>query len=108
MTDAGEATCIPIACTLGADDLEDRLSEWDEVLGRATSRRIDGPTATLAFPVGDAGLAATIADLAVREVGCCGFFDFRVRVAAGRLELDIEVPPDAAAVLATFASRGTR
>jgi hypothetical protein len=96
----------PIACTLGADELEVRLAEWDRVLERATRRSIDGPRATLAFPAGDAALASSLADLTVREVGCCGFFDFRVHVAAGVLELDIAVPPDAAPVLADFASRG--
>lgn len=97
---------IPISCTLDAEALDVRLAEWDSVLARATGRTVDGPRATVTFPAGDAELAGTVGDLSVREVGCCGFFEFRLSVAAGRLSLDIEVPPGAAGLLADFVARG--
>ena len=52
---------------------------------------------------GDEVLAAA-ADLARREKACCGFFSFRLEPLPEELWLEVEVPPDAAAVLDDFSS----
>jgi hypothetical protein len=94
---------IPIACTLGADDAENRVEEW---------RRFLESSVDAADPVGAQRLRLRLkpsslilsaaADLALREKSCCTFFDFSIDVQLDGNWLVIGVPSDAAAVLADF------
>jgi hypothetical protein len=96
----------PIVCTLGADQMDDRLTEWRSVLARIVDRQpIDGGV-RLRFPPGP-GLAATVADLAEREHGCCSFFDFTVRIEAAGLALDVRAPEAAADLVDAVFGRAT-
>lgn len=47
-------------------------------------------------------LAAVVA-LAQREKACCPFFGFAIEIAADSLALQVTVPPDAVALLDSFA-----
>ena len=62
---------IPIACSLEADDIGDRLAAWQAALARATTR----------------------------EVECCAFFTFVVTVTTDGLALDVNAPADARPLL---------
>jgi hypothetical protein len=52
-----------------------------------------------------ARVAARVADLAVRETGCCSFFTFALTASAGALHLDITVVPGHLDVLDALATR---
>jgi hypothetical protein len=95
---------VPIACTLGADDAETRLTEWRTILGRIVvgSERV-GPTELALSLRADGRELAALVDLVRREVACCSFFEFALHIAAGATTLRVTVPPDAAGVLDGFA-----
>jgi len=89
---------IPIACTLTADDMGDRLAEWNAALARATTREVTPDGYRLRFAP-DAEFAGELANLAAREVGCCAFFTFAITVATDGLALDVLAPADARPLL---------
>jgi DNA-binding transcriptional MerR regulator len=91
----------PIVCTLGADQMDGRVTEWQAVLTQVVDRQAIEGGVRLQFPTSP-GLAATIADLAEREHGCCSFFDFAVRISAAGLSLDVRAPEAAADLVAAL------
>lgn len=89
-----ERSPIPIACSLDSGDIPARLAEWRALAGRAQGHEpIAGGTRLRFAP--EPTLAATAADLAAREQGCCGFFTFTLTITAGDLMLDVTAPDDA-------------
>lgn len=96
-------TKIPIACTLTADETATRVDAWRSVLTRALTREVTSSGARLTFRV-DATIATELADLVVREVECCPFFTFDLKVDNHALVLDVSAPDEAhALVTALFA-----
>ena len=89
---------IPIACSLEADDMGDRLAAWQEALARATTRETTPEGYRLRFAA-DAVFAGQLAELAAREVECCAFFTFVVTVTTDGLALDVNAPADARPLL---------
>ena len=88
----------PVACTLGASDLPQRLAEWAEVLGHVSAREsIDGGL-RLSFPAG--APVERLAELAVAEQSCCAFFGFALTIDKRGVGFEVTGPPDAAAVIA--------
>lgn len=95
---------VPIACTLSVDDAGTRIDEWRTVLGRVVTGTERVAPTELAFTLrADPQQLSVLLDLVRREVTCCTFFEFALRVAAGGTTLRVTVPPDAAAVLDEFA-----
>jgi hypothetical protein len=89
---------IPIACSLPADDMGDRLHEWEVLLAKASAREPTLAGYRLTFAP-DAELAGALADLAAREIECCPFFTFAIRLTNDALQLDVEAPPEARALV---------
>jgi hypothetical protein len=89
---------IPIACSLSADDMGDRLEEWRATVALATAREPTPDGYRLRF-ASDPAFAGRLAELAAREVACCAFFTFAVTVATDGLALDVSVPADARPLL---------
>lgn len=88
----------PVACSLAAADVPDRVTDWQTLVARAVHReQVDGGVALDldAAP----GLAAEVARLAAAEQECCTFFDFTVRLTPGRVRLEVRAPADAADVV---------
>jgi hypothetical protein len=57
------------------------------------------------FQLGEStGAVSEAADLAQREKACCSFFEFSLELEATGWWLVVRVPPEAAPVLAEFAS----
>jgi DNA-binding transcriptional MerR regulator len=104
LTRADDATTDgePIACSLGAADVPDRVADWQALLALATGRESlpDGGV-SLTF-AGDADLATRVARLAAAEQQCCSFFTFTLHLTAGETRLDVEAPADAADVVAAL------
>jgi len=96
----GEVTDVPIACTLTADDVVDRLAEWSAFFSsmvRKVSSDPDHATLTL---VGGTEPVLTAADLAAREKACCSFFEFSIEWSQSETLLHVGVPREAESVLA--------
>ena len=90
---------VPIACTLTANQLPDRVEEWRSFLGaQVTAVEREAGAARLRLAEGDDVLAAA-ADLAQREKQCCAFFEFAIALDGEYRWLTVSVPDDAAPVL---------
>jgi len=88
------------ACTLPTEAQPLRVREFDALLATAvrSARRI-GPLTLRVDLLPTPEVAATVANLLVRETACCSFFTFTMVAADGSLELEISVLSKQAAVL---------
>lgn len=84
---------VPIACTLGAGEMEGRMADWQEALREATTRepiaggvRVHLPRST---PI------ARLASLIAAEQSCCQFFTFSLTIGIDAVTLDVAGPDDA-------------
>jgi hypothetical protein len=94
--------CGPIACSLDAGALTERVEEWRALV--ATSVRTltsDATTVRLLLDGSDAALLQAAA-LGQREKACCPFFAVSLELAADTRTLSLRVPEGAEEVLATF------
>lgn len=90
-----------VACTLGPGDGAGRLEEWTaarESWLREAHEIADG--VRLRF---DPEAAETIADLAAREAGCCGFLRISVDRGGDAVVVDITGNADAEVVISALA-----
>jgi hypothetical protein len=92
---------IPIACSLDANTMGDRLQEWQTLLARSSAREPTDAGYRLMF-ARDPELAGALADLAAREIECCPFFTFAIRMTNDGLMFDVEVPAEARELVATL------
>ena len=97
-------TRVPIACTLAPNEAEDRGAEWRSFLAQNVEElQLDNTVARVRLRPGDQVLITTV-DLAEREKACCGFFSFSIELDRSARWLRVEVPVDAAAILAELVS----
>jgi hypothetical protein len=89
----------PDACTLPTAGRPLREAEFDALLTTSPAAERTGPTSLRIVLDPTPAVAARVADLAVRETGCCSFFTFALVATGGGLRLDITVPPTRADVL---------
>jgi hypothetical protein len=91
---------LPIACSLSATELPQRLRAMAG-LGRDAllDSRTDGTHATLRFAAG-AGVRDRVDAIVDAESRCCAFLAMRVTDAPGTVVLSIDAPEGAEAVLA--------
>lgn len=94
---------IPIACALNATNARAQVRAWRDVVTSGVEHcvRVSPTRSELTVRAGNESLNA-LADLAQLETRCCPFFHFSFDVGAERVVLVIEVPDDAASVLASF------
>ncbi len=93
-------------CSLPTADLAPRVSAFDDVFNRhLRSVERTSPTRTEFTLDPQPAVAATVADLAAREVQCCAFFDFGLRLRDESLTLTVTVPERFAPVLAALTTR---
>ncbi|ASR55730.1 MULTISPECIES: MerR family transcriptional regulator [Cellulomonas] len=90
-----------IACSLDAASVPERISDWQALVARATSREAVVGGIALTF-LSSPALVAEIARLAAAEQDCCTFFTFTVQMTTGRVRLEVQTPPDAADVAAAM------
>jgi len=83
-----------IVCTLGAGDAPQRLIEWQSILERTEERRPGPEGLLLRFPT-DPALLGDLAALAAREVACCSFFTFALKLDAEAAWLTVSAPATA-------------
>ncbi len=94
------------SCTLPAVEQPSRTAEFDALFAQAV-RHVERPSLDRVRlelePT--AQVAARVADLVLRESGCCSFFTFTLTATAGALHLDITVTPEHGDVLDALAAR---
>jgi hypothetical protein len=90
---------VPEACTLPTVERPLRAAEFDRVFAEARGVERVSPERVRVELEPSGEVAARVADLAVRETGCCSFFTFELTVGAGAVRLDITVGPEHVGVL---------
>lgn len=98
-------TRVPIACTLTADEIPDRLAQWAAVRANATVASIPGGRRLVLTDVDRQTLEA----LVDAERGCCGFLTLTLAEGGteGELILDITGPAEADPVIEALAGGAT-
>jgi hypothetical protein len=93
------------ACTLPAPQRPLRLAEFDDLFATAVRSvaRVDARRLRLDLAP-KAAVAARMADLAVRETGCCSFFTFTLTATGGQVWLEVSVPDGQVEVLDALAA----
>jgi DNA-binding transcriptional MerR regulator len=91
----GLARLGPVACTLDADEQQDRGEQWAALLTSATAHTPIPGGMRVQFPPRP-GLAGMLAELAAVEQGCCSFLMFTLDITAEGVALDVRSPPEAA------------
>jgi MerR family transcriptional regulator, copper efflux regulator len=86
---------VPVACTLGPDELRERAGRWREALAGAQHAAIDDAV-RLTLP---AERTLALVALAAAEQHCCPFFDFRLHLDGPLVHLEARAPADAAGLL---------
>jgi hypothetical protein len=98
---------LPIACSLGAPDLEQRLVAIAEVGAESLlAHETKGPRHLLRFRSAAATLER-LEEIVAAEATCCAFLDLKLEERGEELVLSIEAPADAQPIAdglaATFA-----
>lgn len=83
----------PIACSLGASDVQGRVEEWHALLAGVVDRQPIPNGVRLVF--GTPAPLAEISRLAAAEHGCCSFFAFAITVDGRGVALEATAPADA-------------
>ena len=92
----------PIACSLDAGALADRVGEWRALVASSVVSLVAEPTAVhLVLDPTDVALVAAVG-LAQQEKQCCPFFGVAVDIGADHRTLSLRVPDGAEEVMATF------
>ena len=88
---------VPIACTLEAGSMPDRIAAWHAVLATATDRvEVDGG---LRIALGRDVDVGELGRLVAAEQQCCAFFSFLLTVDAAGVALEVRAPELGAAML---------
>ena len=90
----GDVAAPPIACTLDASAMPQRLSDWQAMLDRVSARqRTEDGALRLAFPR-DIDLEELVRLVSV-EQQCCAFFGFSLHVDHASVALEVRAPDGA-------------
>ncbi len=86
----------PLPCTLGSDQIPDRLARW-QAMGDHAVARTTTPAGAVRGEFDDPDILDELARLTVAEQGCCAFFSFTITVDARGVGLEVRAPEAAAA-----------
>ena len=93
----------PIACSLGADALAERIAAWRALADGALLSRSAADGAVTAVYARRPGVERELRRLVAAEAECCGFLDLRLATGTDTVTLRASAPPEAAGLLAAFA-----
>lgn len=91
----------PIACTLEASSMPERLGEWQAILDRVRARSTTDAGALRLELDADVDVAE-LARLVAAEQRCCAFFSFAITVDGRGIALEVTAPDDATDVVAAL------
>jgi anti-sigma-K factor RskA len=99
---ADSSPATPIACSLDAGSLADRVEEWRALVATLVVAVEAEPAAVhLVLESSETALVAAV-ELAQREKQCCPFFDVVIDIGVERRTLSLRVPDGAEEAMATF------
>ncbi|HWC14219.1 MAG TPA: hypothetical protein VG929_06460 [Actinomycetota bacterium] len=90
----------PTGCTLGSDELVERVSAWRDITSHAISRHVEADRVTSVYPK-DADLLARLQRLIAAEASCCSFLKFTIEQRAEDILVQLTFPEDARRLVAT-------
>jgi len=94
---AGPPAPVPVACTLDAAQLPNRVREWQDLAGHVAGRvTIDGG---VRLELDAATPLDQLAKLMKAEQGCCAFFDFALTVDRRGAALEVRAPAEGMAMV---------
>ncbi|NHC22978.1 hypothetical protein G6553_07315 [Nocardioides sp. IC4_145] len=97
---------VAAACTLPTVEQPLRRQEFDDLFATDVLDVIEESATRTRFSLRpDAQAASRAAALAVKETGCCSFFDFDLAIAGGKVTLSIGTAPAHQEVLAALTTR---
>jgi hypothetical protein len=100
-------SALPMECTLDPGAMRGRISDWQALLARGTSRSPIPGGSAITFDI-DPELLAGLARLVADEHACCSFFDFTISVTEDGVRFEVRAPEEAHDMLATvFGPVGT-
>jgi hypothetical protein len=85
----------PIACTLDADKLQDRIAEWRMVGERVVSKDVIEPGLLRVRYSGGAETHGLLSRLVEEEAACCAFLRFDLKLEGDQTQMDLRYPPEA-------------
>jgi hypothetical protein len=88
----------PIACTLDADSMPDRIAAWNATLGRVRART-PTPDGGRRLELDQSVDAAQLAALVVAEQQCCQFLSFTITVDHRGTALEVRAPAEADSIV---------
>lgn len=89
-----------IACTLTADQMPDRIADWQSILAHVTDRN-STPDGGLRLTLAATVPLDELTRLAVAEQGCCAFFAFAITIDHRGTALEVRAPADAGEIVAS-------
>lgn len=89
---------VPIACSLDAAQLGDRIQRWRDVLASVRGREAVPGGVQLRFE--EPGALVQVGPLAAAEHECCPFFDFVISLDGDGLTVQVTAPDDAQPLVA--------
>jgi MerR family copper efflux transcriptional regulator len=92
-------TDLPIACTLNATELDDRLSTVEALRRDALAGQSEIPGGVRMHLRNAPGIEARVRKLAAAESRCCAFLSFRIETTEDEVLLDITGAPEARPVI---------
>lgn len=102
MTGETGADPPPIACSLDAGALVERVGEWrDLVASSVVTLRAEATAVHMVLDDSESALLAA-ASLGQREKQCCAFFDVAIDIGTEHRTLSLSVPAGAEEAMATF------
>jgi hypothetical protein len=99
---------VPAACTLPTVEQPLRRAEFDALFAEDVTSVEQTDAQRLRFELrADPDAAARAARLAVKETGCCSFFNFDIAIGDGKVSMTVTTSATQAAVLAALRDRAT-
>ncbi len=100
-----DAAVVPVACSLDASGMQDRLARLN-LIGAAALVEVEEPregAALLRFRA-DAETRSSLAEVVAAERACCPFLDLELADRDGLIELSIAAPPESVGILGELVS----
>jgi MerR family transcriptional regulator, copper efflux regulator len=95
---------LPIACSLDASQMAERTERWQALAEHALISAEQTEGGVRQCYRGGVAIEAELRELVALEAECCPFLDLRVERAEAELRLEISGPPEAADIVAGFAT----
>jgi DNA-binding transcriptional MerR regulator len=98
---ASAPTHPPIACTLQADAMPERIEDWQALLTHVRAR-VTLPDGRLRVEFDHRVDVADVARLVAAEQQCCSFFDFTLTIDGRGIAVEIGAPDEAAEIVSAM------